>query len=181
MCFSIPAARGSAPFTSRVSWEPQEGKPGLYWRKPHFQHLPKVSAGVCCFLHTPSSEAPLIPARFAKLCLAEPSSLRLRSLMGTVWTESQHSPRSRGGAEVTMCATLGVTASLPSPVRGKALQSLAVEEAAAGKARYSPDRCQGSWCSLPEIDSAFKHMLDARWSPEKASPGGVFVLKPMDL
>lgn len=49
----IPAARGSAPFTSGLSREPQEGKPGLYWRKPHFQHLPKVSAGVFCFPHAP--------------------------------------------------------------------------------------------------------------------------------
>lgn len=49
----IPAARGSAPFTSGLSREPQEGKPGLYWRKPHFQHLPKVPAGVFCFPHAP--------------------------------------------------------------------------------------------------------------------------------
>lgn len=93
--------------------------------------------------HTPSlsDEVGLIPVEFAKLCLAEPSSLHLLSLMGTVWMESQHSPRFWGGAEVTMCATFVVTA-FPS-FSGKALKGHGVEEKAAGKAQHSPERCQG--------------------------------------
>lgn len=51
MCFSIPAATGNVPFTSGLPWEPGEGKPGLYWRKPHFQHLAKVSTGAFVFHH----------------------------------------------------------------------------------------------------------------------------------
>lgn len=90
--------------------------------------------------------------------------------------ESQHSPRFRGGAELPC-----VQPSLPSPEPGKALKSHRVEEKGAGKARYSPEQCQGSGCSLPERHRGFKHVLDARWSPGKTSAGGVFMLKPMNF
>lgn len=171
----IPAARGSAPFTSGLSWEPEEGKPGLYWRKPHFQHLPKVSAGLFCFPHPlPSDEVGLIPARFAKLCLAKASSLCLRGLMGTVWMERQLSPRFRGGAEVIMHATFSITGSPSFSTAGEGSQKPCSGGESSWQGTVQPRAVPGQLVFPPQDVPRLQ-------IPEETSSDGVFIPKPMDL
>lgn len=126
-CVSRYLLQGEVPHSHRGSPGSQrKGSQSSIGGSHTSKHLPKVSAGVFCFPHAPlkrSRAIPLIPAEFAKLCLAKPSSLHLRSLMGTVWMESQHSPRFWEGQRLPCVQPSAVQASLPSPEQGKALKS----------------------------------------------------------
>lgn len=105
-----------------------EGPPGASGREAKAlleeAALPTPCRSICrslCFPHrqpptTLNRAVPLIPEQFAKFCFTEPLSLHLWSLMGTVWMESQHSPRFRQWRPATgrsrgyhMCKAFGVT------------------------------------------------------------------------